>query len=149
MRRLRLKFCVVEPVLYKLKGFSFTSLAYDEMHSLEGITKHLIGFCLERVKESNPQYRSVFSWMDKAMEAALRDGAPLLRKVPKGFTSMTMFAFAEWKSVVVMFPPVICMICPGTKVEKAVCSFMKWRRLARRRTHTTRTRKETHEVKIW
>ena len=146
MREERLHFCAVEPILYKLKGFSFLSMAYDEMHTLEGMSKHLVEWCLARIQRENVQYRTIFARMDEEMDKAVGSGTPALRPLPKGFTSTTQFTFSEWKSAIVVFAPIICFICKGTDVERAVCTFLVWRKMVRRKNHTGRWKTELRKV---
>jgi hypothetical protein len=113
MKRQSLKYSASEPILYSLPGFGFASLAFEEMHTLEGVSKWVIIFTLAAVKKCNPQYVSKFANIDYLAATSAAAMSPLLRPLRYGFTSMTFGTYQEWKTVIVLLLPLVSMQVEG------------------------------------
>jgi len=100
------------------------------------MSKWVIHFVLEEIKAQFPQYGRIFTKIDDAAATALSEMSPLLRPLKQGFTSMTFATFEEWKSVLIVFLPLVSMICSGTHVEETVAAYLEFRTLARKKNHT-------------
>jgi hypothetical protein len=71
-----LKFSKTEPILYNLPGFGFQSLAFEEMHTLEGISKWVITFTLNALQKQHPRFAPCCKRIDSLAKQA--SGAPFL-----------------------------------------------------------------------
>ena len=134
-----LKFCPVEPILYNLPDFDFKSLAYEEMHTLEGLSQWMVKFTISAIEDKHAQGALVCRSIDKLAAEATQDMTPLLRPLGQGFTSTTFATYQEWKTVIVILLPLVSMTCEGDWVEETLASFMMLRQIIRRQLHTSRT----------
>jgi hypothetical protein len=124
MKQKSLKFSKTEPILYNLPGFGFESLAFEEMHTLEGLSKWVITFTIAAVKKCHPQYSSTLAKIDFLAQQTAAGMSPLLRPLRYGFTSMTFGTYQEWKTVIVLLLPLVSMLLEGDWWEETPASYL-------------------------
>ena len=129
-----LKFVPVAPILYHMHDFTFKSMAFEEMHTLEGMSKWIVRFSLDSILHRNS--KNELKKIDKLAAHAVQDMSPLLRPLKDGFTSMTFATYAEWKTVIVLLLPLVSMTCDGYWLEETIASYILMRQLIRRKLHT-------------
>jgi hypothetical protein len=134
-----MKFVHVQPILYYMHDFSFKSLAFEEMHTLEGLSKWIVYFTMLAIQDKHSNAAFALKKIDSLASSAVQDMSPLLRPLRDGFTSMTFGTYQEWKTVIVLLLPLVSMTCDGYWLEETLASYQLMRQLIRRKFHTPST----------